>query len=220
MPQRILQDTLKLLRRLYGPGGQLQAPLDIEYALPIQVVHDVSREAELGEVHFPGQRDVNAGRSSYFTINADQVHVAAGTIQTLLGVYSNQPTTWALATWNPPDPEVETVWILDVFLVSLTRSIAVSFANNDIHPKAGAGAGLAARGAIWVGDIAAAAAEDTAGFSPIAAVDRSTFPVQVSNKLLNNTPIELVTSAAAADTGDWLIRCMRLPVGVQPPGLQ
>jgi len=44
---RILNEVLGALRRIYGVPGQLQAPSDIEYAGPIQLIHDVSKQAEV-----------------------------------------------------------------------------------------------------------------------------------------------------------------------------
>jgi len=219
VPFRILTAPLKVLRALYGPPGQLQAPLDIEYGLPIQVVHDVSREAELGT--FDGSfGGLVSGRSPYFTIDVDQVHAAIGTIQTLIGVYANQAPTWALATWTPPDPRQETVWILNVVCMSLNRLVNNAVMMSRADPKAGAGAGNAPFMPLFTGTTAMTVevADAQSPVNPL--VLPGPFPVPVSNKLLNNTVISLTSAATDADTITWLIQCIRLPNGVFPPGLR
>lgn len=45
---RPLATAWAALQRIYGVGGQLQAPQDIEYGVPVQIVHDASVEAEYG----------------------------------------------------------------------------------------------------------------------------------------------------------------------------
>jgi len=221
VPFRILDAPLRVLRRIYGPAGQLQAPLDIEYGLPIQPVHDVSREAELGT--FDGSfGGLVSGRSPFFCVNVDNVHVGAGTVQLLLGIYSNQAPTWALASWSPPDPRLETIWILRVATSSLNGLLSGADVTNEMSPKAGAGSGLAPRMIIYRATANGQIATDgqQAGVVSSGTPRDLALPIPVSNKLLNNSPIEFVSSVSGADTIDLFIWCLRLPNGVMPPGMR
>ena len=49
MPQRVLDAVWRKLSKRYRVKGQLQAPSDVAFELPVQFVHDVSREVELEE---------------------------------------------------------------------------------------------------------------------------------------------------------------------------
>lgn len=75
---RFLRKVLQSLDRTYRFEGADKAPSQLEIGLPIQLVHDVSREAALGE----------AGMG--FTISGnDDVHVGAGTVESLSDPYQN-----------------------------------------------------------------------------------------------------------------------------------
>lgn len=217
---RILTDVLKVLRRLYGPGGQLQAPLDIEYGLPVQMVHDISRQAEFGT--FDGEFGLgNAGISPYFTIVVDNVHADSEAIAQEIGVYSNQSPGWASSSWVPPDPKKETVWVLGVSsFVDVSTSISLAYVTMDMQPKAGAGSGAKVLFPIYAA-VADFAVANTAGLFPMGqlAPQPIVFPVPLSNKLLNNTVLEFVSMSTITGTIDFNVFCIRLPNGVLPPGL-
>jgi len=228
---RILSDALQVLRRIYRVPGQLKAPQDLEVELPVQFVHDVSRESELGVGGLVGKNNgLVAGELPFFTIALDQVHAAAGVLENGIGVYSNQSTTWALATWNVPNPATENVWILYAFAqTTVVASVDELMMYTSVIPKAGAGSGADPTYLFWTGhgttlnpDIQNAFAVLSRGAGaggPFGTVIQPPAPILISNKLLNNSALQLISEANIACTVDHYIRCMRLPIGVYPPGM-
>lgn len=224
MSRRILTDNLQLLRALYGPGGQLQAPLDIEFDLPLQLVHDVSRQVELGRLRSYHQSSLIAGDLPYFTIWDDDAFVDAATVRSTVGIYSNQSTAWALADWVVPDPDVETVWVLGFGAKTDTASsINVIEFYSDQGTKAGAGSGTPAIQILGTinGQIGRPDSNgDFHGEFDNRVIIQVPTPFPLLNKLTNNTPLEWTSVSLVTCVMDFWINCIRLPVGVTPPGLR
>lgn len=221
---RILGDKLKVLRRLYGPPGQLQSPQDIEYNHPIQVVHDISREAELGGID-PLFGSGTPGSSAFFNIVLDNVEVGVATTAQEFGVYSNQDTGWALAGFVPLDPETETGWVLGVSFQGTAAGLGTGmYVSVNQAPKAGAGSGLTPMSMVAFAN-APTFSGGAGNLSPYISSGAThggnqPLPVPFSNKLLNNPAGLFVSHVSGADTIDCNIWCVRLPNGVMPPGLR
>jgi len=216
---RYTRNPLRLLDRLYDFVGGLRTENRMDVSSPIIRVHDLSREAELGT--YTG---INRGSESQnfpmFTIVEDHVDVGAGEINSVLGVYSNQNTDWAQSTFIPPNPEDETVWMLAAYVNSLNGLLTEAMLGSEQTPKAGSGAGRAPNALIahWTGVAGTSWADGTQPGSGVGA--RFAFPVPVTNKLVSGTPLEWSSAVSGADTVDLVIPCIRLPVGVFPPGLR
>lgn len=232
MPSRILAAPLRLLQRLYRFKGQLVAPLDVELGLPVQFVHDISRQAELG-TYTGRESGVDAIESPFFTINVDNVHAAGGELRQQIGIYSNQTTAWALGTWVPPDPDQETVWVLGAWgSIDVGGSpLTEAYIAHDFLPKAGAGSGVAPWGLIWTArGLTAAALTDgqnlllrglgSVADDPEVARMMVPTPFPISNKVNALPVLEFVSETSALATVDFFVQCIRLPVGVFPPRLR
>ena len=209
---------LRLLDRLYRFVGGLRGRSEMDLQSPIVRVHDVSREAELGTIVDASDGSISAN-FPYFTIAHDNIHAGADTQRTVLGVYSNQTTTWALSTWDVPDPTLETVWILAVFATG-TNALTEAYVLNDMLPLAGAGSTAAPQTLLWhssdlvdaAGTNGRFAALPTAGLQP-------NLPVPITGKVTGGTPLDLISVSSAALTFDFFLHCIRLPIGVAPPGM-
>jgi len=221
---RILTDVLQGLRRIYRVPGQLKAPQDIELSLPIQVVHDVSRQADFGRALVGSDSGSVSASFPYFTVNFDHFHTDINILRTGIGIYSNQPTNWALGTWIPPDPKEENVWIIDAWVqVDQPGGLDQAYITSSQDPKAGAGSGFAPHRLIHFVDAQLDTADalgqipaiSTAGPNPMLLPN----PILISNKLLNNTPLTFISLSLITCEMDAFLLCLRLPIGVFPPGL-
>ena len=153
-------NPLRLLDKLYNFVGGERNRSELDLASPIVRVHDLSREAELGT--YVGTEDGLVSQSfPFFTINVDNVHGGADTQIQQLGVYANQSPTWALATWQAPDPNLETIWILRAWATSSGSSMTECQILLDYLPKAGAGSGQSPFGLIFFADGSMVAATDS-----------------------------------------------------------
>jgi len=103
---RILTDALELLRRIYGVPGQLQSPQDIEYELPIQIIHEVGQDAA-------------RARGGYMVVASDMTHAGADTQRAIQDVEAE-----ALARGLIPPGEVDQYefWILGASVSSNTTA--------------------------------------------------------------------------------------------------
>ena len=216
---RFTRAPLRLLDRLYRFEGGVQTRSEVDLTSPITRVHDVAREAELGTLVDPSNGEISASYP-YFTINVDNVHAGADTQRQVIGVYSNQVTTWALATWDPPDPVLETVWLLNAFVTG-TNAITEAYVLNDTLPKAGAGSGVAAQQLLFHSTALVANAGTNGRFAALPTAGTGfTHPVPISGKVVSGTPLDFVSVSGAAFTCDFFLSCIRLPVGVLPPGMR
>lgn len=208
---------LKALDRLYKFIEGLVTNSTVDLASPIQLVHDVSRNADFQNIEgkFGG---LSSRGSPYFTINIDNVHAGASIVVASIGIYSNQSPTWALSDWDAPDGKVETVWILGAYVNATAFNIDEAMIANLFEPKAGAGAGRAPQGMVW-GSIEQMPSAWGSGENPMMPKKDINRPIPISNKLLNNTPLQMVSVSTDDNTVDFFIQCIRLPNGVQPPGM-
>jgi hypothetical protein len=86
---RIFARALKLLDRLYEfPGDAQSAPLEFSTESPVQPVHDVSREVELGAIV------TNPGAAGIFSLDQDNVHAGGDNIQSFIDPYGTLDATW------------------------------------------------------------------------------------------------------------------------------
>jgi len=220
---RYRNKPLAVLDRIYNFIGGLRATSDMDLVSPIVRVHDLSREAELGTLEII--RRLTSGRSPYFAINISNTHGAGTTTeQTQIGVYANQSPSWALATWTPPDPLEETVWILPGGIGATTDGVISNAAqvSNSLQPKASAGEGETPRVTIFAANRSGAvnsagnfSMEGASGIPPQLVV-----PQPITDKLLNAVPLEFVSRMTGAGFVEFFVQCMRLPNGVLPPGLR
>lgn len=104
MPEKILSRTLEALRVIYRLPGQRTAPLNIELDTPLQIVHDVSREAERQRtltILNAIQYDTVAGSATTFATR-DVAAFMAGTVAPLLlvdqGLEVSDVDLWLLRT--------------------------------------------------------------------------------------------------------------------------
>lgn len=214
---QIRSDILNVLRRIYRVPGQLQAPDQIDYAHAITMVHDVSREAELAS--FDGHFGHGSSRAEmFFTIVVDHGHVGATNVTSAIGVYSNQSPTWALSSWIPPNPAEETVWLIRAGVTSTLGAVASAALANDTQPKSAAGSGVTPQivAGLWTADTSAAMASGL--FPLVPTLPDWSLPIPVTNKLLNNTPLDFRSTSTGNDTVDFNVQCIRLPNGIFPPG--
>ena len=88
MPQRPLKQAWASLRGIYGSPGQRQAPDDVEFDLPVQIVHDVSKEAEYAtEVFLNLSHSLvtgGAGAQAFATVTLQEIIDGLGGIGGLL----------------------------------------------------------------------------------------------------------------------------------------
>jgi len=215
---RFTKNPLGVLDRIYDFVGGLQGEDSVDTVSPIIRVHDVSREAELG-TYLGINRGTRSLTYAMFSIMDDQVHVGSGAINQTLGVYSNQNTDWAQSTFTPPDPANETVWMLGAYVNSISGLLTEGIFVAEMTPKAGSGSGRAPNAMLarWT-DVGIDMADG--GQPGVGGTSRFPFPIPVTNKLAAGTPLEWSTSVSGADTIDLVIPCIRLPVGVFPPGLR
>jgi len=212
---------LRLLDGLYRFVGGLKGESTMDLTSPIVRVHDLSREAELGTYNGKESAAISSA-NPFFTINVDNVHGGAGAVRLRIGVYANQDTGWALATWDPPEPLRETVWILHVGMnVDTAAMLTDAMVTNEFLPKAGNGGGADPQELVGFVDTLAATTL-TNGWFPCLDSNGNNYlpaPRPVMNKLDTDLPIEFCSVAAAAGVVDLFITCLRLPTGVFPPGL-
>jgi hypothetical protein len=207
---------LGLLDTIYGFVGGLRGVSRLALAQPITVVHDVSREAELGGFDGFFGRGQGAVDGTFFTIAIDNVHGAASTIQTGVGVYSNQSTTWALPGFVPPDPDRETVWLLRSGVTAVLANLLGAYITAEMQPKAGSGSGNTPDHVVFFSSSMLMA--NLNGEFPCVNSLAPHPPIPLSNKLLNNTPLVFVSQSSAVGAIDFYAQCVRLPNGVFPPG--
>lgn len=102
--------ALQLIGDLYRPNGGARFPDQIDLASPISVVHDVSREIELGTVVTD---PLTAG---FFQVGQDNVHVGATTMVATVPVYTNLASTWGI-------PGERWVWLMYAWASGLTADM-------------------------------------------------------------------------------------------------
>ena len=191
----------------------------MDLASDITRVHDVSREAELGTLLKQGLGSIQP-EDAYFTISHDIVTAGAATVTEGVGVYANQAPGWSLNRWGPPDPLKETVWFLGASaVIEAAGDIASAEVLIERSPKAGAGSGVTPNRLVFLGTLRGLSDGVSRPIIPDARVVAPAHPLPILNKLLNNSPIWLSTATIAATVVDYHIECIRLPIGVLPPGL-
>ncbi len=220
MPPGVFRNApLRLLDRIYGFVGGLRGVRSVDLSSPIVLVHDVSREAELGTYSGIG---IALPGSAYFAIVHDHVHAGADTVADSSPVYENQSAAaFFLAGFPPIDPDKETVWIVGAGGMSLNGLTTVAYIQVALLPKASAGSGTGVDQAVirWSGSDSVA---NSNGDHPLRTTEpgfgQYPFPIPITNKALNNSPILWTSATSGADTIDMWLNCIRLPVGVFPPG--
>jgi len=216
---KFVNNVLRLTDRVFNFVGGERHVGTYDLKTPIVRVHDVGREAQLGEFEgiFGG---LTSNLSTYFTINVDIAMGAGATTRSSIGIYRNQSTTWALATWDVPDGDKETVWVLRASMNMSGTSFDEAIVMLRTDPKAGAGVGNAPETLIFFSDVRGSLTW-ASGFIPaLPTLNLIPHPLPISNKLLNNNPIEFVgVAGAGGNTYDFMLDCIRLPNGVLPPGM-
>ena len=216
-----------LLDRLYNFVGGERPSSFLNTSADIQRVHDVSRDVQLSALSNQQQQALTPTTEPYFNIVRSHAHTDIDVIRSALGVYKNQSATWALSSWVPPDPLKETVWILGCSAHSniMNGLVQVEVYGQAFGVKAGAGSGSTPTVLIMRANGQASNADVGGKFhatSSLVGVPSYLpyFPFPVANKLLNNGPLEVVSQSGVTCTIDIMIACIRLPIGVTPPGLR
>jgi hypothetical protein len=124
--------VLEILDRIYHFTGTVASTSRLDLNAPIQLVHDVSREAELGSAY---------GRHEGFAIVGAQVtHVGASTAYTAVDPYA---TVIAWGGFDPgaqPTREDIGLWLMDVSVAVLNgalTSLATSLDYPEMLPQTG-----------------------------------------------------------------------------------
>lgn len=186
---RYLSVVLKNLEKVYRfTSSQLTAPEEIELGVPIQLVHDVSRDSKFGS---------GAGQNEgYWILHAANTHTVPGTLT--FAITPTDPTN-RLNGFPAYDPDKFQLWVMRGWMdvTSLTQSdsgvIFLNHASSSIGPTGAATAQVARDNIIWVRGTVETA---TLGF-PTGASSA----VPQSQSLFNPIPLLQRNDGAAATIG-------------------
>lgn len=218
---RTKERLLFLLDRLYRfPSGSKAAPDDVNVEGSVQLVHDVSRMAEMGAIV------TDPGAAGFFSVDQDNVHAAGGeTVDNTVDPYGTLAATWGI-------PDQRWIWLYRVAgsassngtfgataLATLTASVAKlgqAISRRDYL--------IAAWGAANKAEIGSTL---SATF-PVSLTSLSTGPfspapqMQLPFPLFPGTVLTWHTFATAANPGTIRFEalCWIGPYGVYPPGVR
>lgn len=211
MPLRFSKQPLRLLDAIYGFIGGQTGPKEFAIESAIQPVHDLSRSAELAGF---------GTREGYWVCEADQVHVAAGSITDAIDVYNPAVSSHnARNGWIDGMPPDLRVWILDCWGVLAGTDTLFNHAEIEVGTPAdivgistGAAAGFDRL--LWTGDTG------TLGGN----IFLAGAPSKIAEMPVRLEPGELMTMISEqAGAGTVTVRLSAMMwVGVQgaaPPGL-
>lgn len=208
---KFTRSILRILNRLYrfGSGGP-QGTDTLDLTSPIQLVHDVSREAELGS-----GKDLEGG---YFFIPYSVTHAGAGSV--------NEEITPATALGNVAETAGEDldVWILEVLThdnLNVISLLTVDLIFPSTFPGLTPGAGYTPVLPIYIQSGTTEVCAPGAGGYLYAGVGtaavRSALPVRYPSV---GATIGIRSTVTGATAFDLFLLCWVAPKGTTPPGVR
>lgn len=208
------QKALQIIDRIYNPIGGMPATAQLELSLPIQLVHDVSRESERNAF------DQGPGCPGYFQVGQDNVHAGASTIATpSITVYGVTDAAFGAASqtrlW---------CWLMYAGLTASASVLSDSSLCINIAPLGGALALRDFHVAKWVtlGSMANVGAHSLAGLEQVGAAASAGGPFN-TGRLPMLIPAGSTLGFYTVSTGAGTLRLNTLiwcgPIGSTPPGM-
>jgi len=112
---RFANRPLAVLQNIYDFVGDFLSLSDVAIETPIQWVHDVSRESELGAA------SENGGLGGFWVATVAQAHVALGSIVDGIGLYTTPGTTAFQGTYRVENDDW--VWLISSWGVTTDASV-------------------------------------------------------------------------------------------------